>query len=201
MNRFKSYSFWVSLSSAVILLSQNIASLFGFTFETSLIENVIMAICGLLVVLGIVKKPKQTTQVIETVSKVTETLIETPTDQPEEADQTNTQPNNITKEQNNMEEVLIAPKRTAVAEQIVQPAEVVIEEKTEETPATEKVVEKVECVEEATAETDNVEEVATPMEETKPTEIVGELVNENGVQYVKIRCEFLQNLYSNNENN
>lgn len=53
-NRFKTYAFWVALSSAVVILVQSLGKLFGFEIESSTIENVIMSICGVLVVLGIV---------------------------------------------------------------------------------------------------------------------------------------------------
>ena len=58
MSRFKTYAFWLALSSAVVILVQSLGKLFGFEIESSTIENVIMSICGVLVVLGIVtKKP------------------------------------------------------------------------------------------------------------------------------------------------
>lgn len=53
-NRFKTYAFWVALSSAVVILVQSLGKLFGFEIESSTIENIIMSICGVLVVLGIV---------------------------------------------------------------------------------------------------------------------------------------------------
>ena len=56
MNRFKTYAFWLALSSAVVILVQSLGNLFGFEIESSVIENVIMSICGVLVVLGIVTK-------------------------------------------------------------------------------------------------------------------------------------------------
>ena len=56
MNKFKTYAFWLALSSAVVILVQSIGKLFGFEIESSTIENVIMSICGVLVVLGIVSK-------------------------------------------------------------------------------------------------------------------------------------------------
>ena len=57
MKRVKTYAFWVALSSAVVILVQSIANLFGFSIDSSTIENVIMSICGVLVVLGIVVNP------------------------------------------------------------------------------------------------------------------------------------------------
>lgn len=56
MNKVKTYAFWLALSSAVVILIQSFGKLFGFEIESSIIENVIMSICGVLVVLGIVTK-------------------------------------------------------------------------------------------------------------------------------------------------
>ena len=60
MNKFKTYAFWLALSSAVVILVQSFGKLFGFEVESSTIENVIMSICGVLVVLGIVSKSGST---------------------------------------------------------------------------------------------------------------------------------------------
>ena len=59
MKRVKTYAFWVALSGAVVILVQSIANLFGFSVDSSTIENVIMSICGVLVVLGIVVNPSK----------------------------------------------------------------------------------------------------------------------------------------------
>lgn len=59
MNRFKTYAFWVALSSAIVILIQNIGKLFGFEVESGIIESLIMSICGILVVLGIVTKSSE----------------------------------------------------------------------------------------------------------------------------------------------
>ena len=53
-NKFRSYSFWVSLSAAVIILLNALGKLMGFTIENKIVEDVIMSVAGLLVVLGIV---------------------------------------------------------------------------------------------------------------------------------------------------
>lgn len=57
----KSYKFWTALAGALGLLSVSIAKVFGFTISSALIEDAIMALCGVLVVLGIVQKPKNST--------------------------------------------------------------------------------------------------------------------------------------------
>ena len=56
----KSYRFWSALAGAVGLLVVNIAKLFGYTMSSVAVEELIMAICGVLVVFGIVAKPEQT---------------------------------------------------------------------------------------------------------------------------------------------
>ncbi len=53
-NKFKTYSFWVSLSSAVVLLINSIGRIFGFTIENQLVEDLILSFAGVLLVLGIV---------------------------------------------------------------------------------------------------------------------------------------------------
>ena len=57
--RLKSYKFWVSLSASVILLVNSLGNLFGFKIDEVAMESVIMAFCGVLVVLGFVDKPKE----------------------------------------------------------------------------------------------------------------------------------------------
>lgn len=57
----KSYKFWTALAGALGLLAVSIAKIFGFTISSAVIEDAIMALCGVLVVLGIVQKPKNST--------------------------------------------------------------------------------------------------------------------------------------------
>ncbi len=52
---FKSYGFWVSLSGALVILANAIGRAFGFSIENQLIEDLVMAFAGVLVVLGVVK--------------------------------------------------------------------------------------------------------------------------------------------------
>jgi len=54
MKLFKSYGFWTTLAGAVVILMNALGELFGFAIESKLIENVIMAVAGVLVALGIV---------------------------------------------------------------------------------------------------------------------------------------------------
>ena len=61
MKKFKklisSYGFWTGLSAAVIMLAGSIAKAFGFSINNQAIEDVIMSICGILVVFGVVSVP------------------------------------------------------------------------------------------------------------------------------------------------
>lgn len=56
--RFKSYKFWVALSGAVIIFINSLGKIFDFQIDSAIVESVIMGFCGVLVVLGIVDKPK-----------------------------------------------------------------------------------------------------------------------------------------------
>lgn len=58
-NKIKSYSFWVSLSGAIVLLVEAIGRVFGFIANADLINNIIMSIAGVLVVFGIVSLPTE----------------------------------------------------------------------------------------------------------------------------------------------
>ena len=67
--RLKSYKFWVSLSASVILLVNSLGNLFGFKIDEVAMESVIMAFCGVLVVLGFVDKPKENQSTTEEKAK------------------------------------------------------------------------------------------------------------------------------------
>ena len=52
--RFSKYSFWVSLSGAIVILLNAFGKAFGFSIDNKVVEDCIMAIAGVLVVLGVV---------------------------------------------------------------------------------------------------------------------------------------------------
>lgn len=52
--KFKSYSFWISLAGAVVLIVNCFGRAFGFKIENRTVEDCIMGIAGALVMLGIV---------------------------------------------------------------------------------------------------------------------------------------------------
>lgn len=53
----KSYNFWTALAGSVGLLVVSIGKMLGYQIQVQGVEEVIMAICGVLIVFGIVKKP------------------------------------------------------------------------------------------------------------------------------------------------
>ena len=57
--KFKTFSFWTGLSAAVVILMQSIGKMFGFAVNEQGISDIIMAICGVLIVFGIVNKPEK----------------------------------------------------------------------------------------------------------------------------------------------
>jgi len=58
-NKFRSYSFWMSVCAAVVLVINNLAKAFGFCFDNEIFTQIIDSICGVLVVLGILTMTKK----------------------------------------------------------------------------------------------------------------------------------------------
>lgn len=63
--KIKSFSFWTGLSAAVVVLFQSLGKVFGFSVNEQGISDIIMAICGVLVVFGIVSKKENKIQDLE----------------------------------------------------------------------------------------------------------------------------------------
>lgn len=77
--KVKSYSFWVSLSSALILIIKVIGNKFGFTIDATLASDLITSLCSILVVTGIIvtPTPKSTKPVQDDIeTKITESSLE-----------------------------------------------------------------------------------------------------------------------------
>lgn len=55
--KVKSYSFWVSLASAVILILKLVGQRFGFEVDEGLISDLFTSLCAILVILGIINVP------------------------------------------------------------------------------------------------------------------------------------------------
>ncbi len=58
MKKFKSYTFWISLLGAVIILINTLGSVFGFAVDELTITSIVTAVLGIFVTLGLVKKDK-----------------------------------------------------------------------------------------------------------------------------------------------
>ena len=61
-DRIKTYNFWTTLSAALILLLEALGRCFGFEIPNAIVNDIIMSICGVLVVLGVVTAPKKETK-------------------------------------------------------------------------------------------------------------------------------------------
>lgn len=58
----KSYKFWTAFAGAVGVLFMALSDTFGITINVDGVKEIIMSICGILIVFGIVKKPKKEEQ-------------------------------------------------------------------------------------------------------------------------------------------
>lgn len=58
-SKFKSYSFWMSLTGAVILMINTLGESFGFSVNETAVNAIVNSVCGVLVVLGIIIMPKK----------------------------------------------------------------------------------------------------------------------------------------------
>lgn len=61
--KVKSYSFWVSLASALVLILQVIGSKLGFYVDARLASDIITSVCSILVITGIIVTPTARTSV------------------------------------------------------------------------------------------------------------------------------------------
>lgn len=59
-DKIKSYSFWVSLASAIILILKILGNRFGFSVDETMVSDLFTALCSILVLLGIIVPPQNT---------------------------------------------------------------------------------------------------------------------------------------------
>lgn len=86
--RMKKYSFWTGLSAALVVLCGVIAKCFGFSLDNQLVEDIVMAVCGVLMALGVVCRPTkkeetETTQEDQEITQEETTIQEKSIDQQE----------------------------------------------------------------------------------------------------------------------
>ena len=72
LEKMKHYSFWISLSGALIIFLNCLGNIFGFEIENNVVENVIMSFAGVLVVFGLVVKDDQKTENMDEENKESE---------------------------------------------------------------------------------------------------------------------------------
>lgn len=60
-DKLKSYNFWITLVSAIILLLQVFGEKFNFKIDSNFVIDVTTALCSIFVVLGIISVPKSKT--------------------------------------------------------------------------------------------------------------------------------------------
>ncbi len=60
-NLIRSYSFWTALAGALCILVSALGRAFSFKVEEKIISDVVMAIAGVLVAIGVVNLPKKET--------------------------------------------------------------------------------------------------------------------------------------------
>lgn len=60
-DKLKSYNFWITLVSAIILLLQVFGEKFNFKIDSTFIIDVTTALCSIFVVLGLISVPKSKT--------------------------------------------------------------------------------------------------------------------------------------------
>lgn len=52
-NKIKTTGFWLSLTGAIILVLQQLGQAFGFSVNSDIINGIVSAVCGVMVVLGV----------------------------------------------------------------------------------------------------------------------------------------------------
>ncbi|HAJ77698.1 MAG TPA: hypothetical protein DCO89_01340 [Clostridiales bacterium] len=57
-DKFKSYSFWMSATAAVILVINNIGKILNFEVDSKIITQIVDSICGVLILFGVISMSK-----------------------------------------------------------------------------------------------------------------------------------------------
>jgi len=58
-DKMKTYNFWISLVSAVLLLVRIIGDKYGFAVDAGLVMDITTGVCGIFVILGIISAPQK----------------------------------------------------------------------------------------------------------------------------------------------
>jgi len=97
--KLKSYKFWVALTSAVIIFLQTIGKELGFSISEEVITNIVMTLCGILVLLGFIDDDRNTPTTLSLEDK------NEPNENALNASQTNSQQTQITSKTQNKKDL------------------------------------------------------------------------------------------------
>ncbi len=114
--KVKSYSFWVSLASAVILVLKVIGSNFGFTIDETLASDLITSLCSVLVIMGIIvtPTPKASNMVQQEKTTINETTQEIDSIEAEQIHETIEFVESLEPEQNEIQLIEVQSKQSQI---------------------------------------------------------------------------------------
>lgn len=75
-DKMKTYNFWISLVSAILLLVRVIGDKYGFSVDAGLVMDITTGLCGIFVILGIISAPQKNQSTQTGVSKGEKVMIE-----------------------------------------------------------------------------------------------------------------------------
>ena len=147
-DKVKTYSFWISLVSAVLIIVRVVGEHFGWFINESFIMDIVTGVCGVLVLLGILSSPTQNT------TSETKNMENTITDLQSKTDE-------IVEEQAIMQDQIkqdIETKQLSIAEQIELLKAQIYKLSKEKEETEEKQFVNSDFAEQAGEETEDVEE-------------------------------------------
>ena len=117
--KVKTYSFWISIISAVLIVVRIIGEYFGWFINEGLIMDIVTGICGILVLLGILSSPTNKDENMEeTIKNLKEQSTQIQTQQKE---LTQTIKTDIMQKQLSIEEQIALLKQNAATVQTAEP--------------------------------------------------------------------------------
>lgn len=69
-NKMKSYSFWISICGAVIVLVSVIGQICGWNVDEKIMTDILSAMCTVLVVMGITSTPNGTSSIDDIMEEI-----------------------------------------------------------------------------------------------------------------------------------
>ena len=68
-DKMKTYNFWISLVSALLLVARILGTKYGFTIDSGLVMDVTTAMCSVFVILGIISAPQKVVTKYQTINE------------------------------------------------------------------------------------------------------------------------------------